>query len=286
MLEDAISRLYRVPPAEFTQLRTELVAAARSRGDALAAKQIEALRKPSIAAWVVNVLVHAEADATMRLADMGDKLRAAHTALDSDRIKELSSTRRKLVDELARAAFKAAGLAQPPAALRDDVTGTLHAAIANSAVNERLGRLSKAEKWSGFGDVVETTAPVLRVVPGGKAARKADATTRTPPEPGGADRLAAAKREMQTAIDTVAAAEQAKLAADDELDQRQAEFAAARIKRDEVRRRMAEAERRFEAAAQQLDRAKQSSKDAAELLKAAKTAARKRRDELTSARKH
>ena len=287
MLEDAIARLYRVPPAEFTELRAELVAAAKGRGDTLAAKQIDALRKPSIAAWVVNVLVHSEEDATQRLGEMGDALRAAHTSLDADRIKELSGTRRKLVDDLARAAFKAAGLTQPPAALRDDVTGTLHAAIANTAVNERLGRLSKAEKWSGFGDVVETTAPVLRVVHGGKASGKGAATKAAAPtaKVNNTDVLSDAKREMQTALATVAAAEQVKLEADDELDQRQSEFVAARMKRDEARRRMADAEHRFEAAAQQLDRAKNASREATELLKAAKTAQRKSRAALESARK-
>jgi hypothetical protein len=39
----------------------------------------------------------------------------------------------------------------PSAALREDVIGTLQAAIADPDVAAELGRLSKAEQWSGFG---------------------------------------------------------------------------------------------------------------------------------------
>jgi hypothetical protein len=40
----------------------------------------------------------------------------------------------------------------PSAALRDDVADTLQAAIADPNVTARLGRLTKAERWSGFAE--------------------------------------------------------------------------------------------------------------------------------------
>ena len=76
--------------------------------------------------------------------------------MDGDRIRALSAEQRRLVDDVARAAFEEAELADPSAALRDDVTGTLQAAIADPDVASRLGRLTKAEQWSGFGEFGDT----------------------------------------------------------------------------------------------------------------------------------
>jgi hypothetical protein len=67
------------------------------------------------------------------------------------RIRELSAEQRTLIDELARAGFRAAEVTDPSAGLREDVTDTLQAAIADPDVAARLGRLAKAEQWSGFG---------------------------------------------------------------------------------------------------------------------------------------
>jgi hypothetical protein len=288
--DDAIAQLYRVPPGEFTELRADLAAKAKAAGDAEAAKQIAAQRKPSTAAWVVNVLAHSDAAVRDRVTALGESLRRAQAALDAESLRELSAQRRALVDELARAAFGAAGVDDPSAALRDDVTGTLQAAIADPDVAARLGRLHRAERWSGFGDVVDLAPPKLRVVQGGKAAT---ARTSAPPDvdhdehpgDGRADAVGAAREQLQTAVATVTAAEEAKAAADDELDDRQAAYSAARMKRDEARRRLAEAERRVADAEQALAAAKQASAEADELLKAARKQQRERREALEKARR-
>ena len=149
--------LYGVAPGEFLARRKELVAAAKKRGDGAAAKQIGAARRPTTAAWVVNALVRADDTSRDRLADLGERLRAAHAAMDGTRIRELSTEQRKLIDELVRAGFSAVGLTQPSGALRDDVVGTLQATIADPGVAARLGRLEKAERWSGFGEFGSVT---------------------------------------------------------------------------------------------------------------------------------
>ena len=59
----------------------------------------------------------------------------------------------------------------PTGALRGDVTDTLHAAIADPDVRSRLGRLAKAEHWSGFGDA----EMVFAEAPDKPAPKKADA---------------------------------------------------------------------------------------------------------------
>ena len=156
MAHDELDELYGVKPEQFTAIRARLATTAKQRGDVAAAKQISAARKPTQAAWIVNVLALRNTDARQALTELGERLRAAHAAMDGDRIRALSAEQRTLVDELSRAAFEASELADPPAALRDDVTGTLQAAIADPDVAARLGRLSKAERWSGFGEFGDT----------------------------------------------------------------------------------------------------------------------------------
>jgi len=155
-MADALDELYEVKPEEFTALRTKLAAAAKQRGDADTAKQISAARRPTTAAWVVNRLAIRDREVRTRLGGFGEALKEAHTAMDGDRIRELSRQQRRFIDDVAREAFEEAELADPSAALRDDVVGTLQAAIADPDVATRLGRLTKAEQWSGFGEFGDT----------------------------------------------------------------------------------------------------------------------------------
>ncbi len=148
--DDDIDQLYGVPPEEFTALRTELVGAAKKRGDADGAKQIGAARRPTAAAWVVNALVRNDDTARVRLADLSERLRAAHASMDGARIRELSAAQRKLINELVRAGFAAAGIKNPSAALREDVTGTLQAAIADPEIAGAAGKIDEGRTVVGF----------------------------------------------------------------------------------------------------------------------------------------
>jgi hypothetical protein len=175
--EDVIRELYSVPPDEFTAKRNELAATVRKDGDAAAAQAIGKLRKPTVGAYLVNALVHEDSSVVEDLADVGDRMRAAQDALDAGTLRELSTERRKLVAKLTTAALKKAGRKDPPAALRDEVSGTFDAAIADADIAARLGRLQRAEQWSGFG-FMPSGSPQLTVVRGGraeKAAKKAPA---------------------------------------------------------------------------------------------------------------
>ena len=143
MADDELDELYWVSPDKFTATRSRLAAAARERGDADSAKQISAARNPTTAAWVVNRLALSHAKAAQRLTELGERLRAAHSAMEGERIRQLSADQRKLIEELARTGFDAAETKEPSAGLREDVTGTLQAAIADPEVAARLGRLAK-----------------------------------------------------------------------------------------------------------------------------------------------
>jgi hypothetical protein len=156
-LASARAELYTAPPHEFTQRRKELVAAARAAGDRETARLITALRKPTRAAWVVNHLARSEPGMPATLADLAAGLRAATEARDGRRLRDLTAQRRALIDSLTDQAFSLASLADPPPALREEVTATLAAALADPEVASRLasGTLTRAATWSGFGLTAE-----------------------------------------------------------------------------------------------------------------------------------
>jgi hypothetical protein len=167
LIDDAARELYAVAPDDFISRRAELVEAARKK-DAAAANAIGKLRKPTVGAWLVNALVLGDVSIVDTLTDLGDRMRTAQDALDAGKLRELSNERRKIVDELTTKAFRKADRKQPPAALRDEVSGTFDAAIADPDVAQRLGMLQRAEQWSGFGFLPSGGAPQLTVVRGGK----------------------------------------------------------------------------------------------------------------------
>jgi hypothetical protein len=162
-LREATAELYGSDPEEFTERRTALASRARAAGDRAAAKEIAGLRKPTRSAWMINQLVRADPGVAGRLAGLGDELRAAAAALDGAKIRELSQERRKLVDTLIRRTLQQAGEQSPPAALREDLTATFGAALADPQVARDLsdGTLVRAAHHADFG----TGAPELTLVP-------------------------------------------------------------------------------------------------------------------------
>jgi hypothetical protein len=270
MAADELDDLYGVNPDEFTARRAELAAAAKKRGDGDEAKRISAARRPTTAAWVVNLLALRNADVKHSLTDLRERLRAAHAAMDGSAIRELSAEQRNLVEDLTRAAFQGADVANPSTTMKEDVAGTLQAAIADPDVAERLGHLAKAERWSGFGDFGTATAVFT-------TSRSAAAAAKVKPQPEKAaeeeprEHRRRQAREVAEGKAALAAAEQAKADADDEISKRQTDLAVARLRRDEMRRRLEEAERNLTAAEGAYDDAKRASRDAAGVVEEAKS---------------
>ena len=273
--DDDIDRLYGVAPQDFTALRTELVAAAKKRGDTQAAKRIAAARRPTAAAWVVNAMVHGRDDVRTRLGELAERLRSAHASMDGPRIRELTAEQRKLIDELARAGFVAAGIDEPSAALRDDVVGTLQAAIADPDVAARLGRLAKAERWSGFGDFGAVSAAAAAPTPQPKAASKAEAgagpAKGEAPKPSRAE-VAAASRRVAAAERAAAAADKTHAKAAAIVSDLAAELAAARRRYERLLESLAVAERELNTADAEHAEAERAAGAAAERLEAARAA--------------
>ena len=273
-MEEALDRLYAAKPEEFTTLRTELVAAAKDAKDAEAAKRIGGSRKPTTAAWVVNALALG-GEVTSALTDLGARLREAHEAMDGDAIRALTAEQRKLVERLTRDALKQAGLTSPAAALRDDVTATLQAAIADPDVAARLGRLTKAEQWSGFGEFVFTAAVSAKSKTKSDVETTKAETTKAgekTPERGAPARRPAQDRRQQQARAALAAAERTKSEADAALSELQSDLSTARLRHQDAQRRLHDAEKALAAADDAYTAGKRAAADAADAVRAAKRA--------------
>lgn len=275
-VEGALDELYSARPEDFTALRTRLAAAAKRRGDAAAGKRIAGSRKPTTAAWVVNALA-LQTSARDRLADLGARMRDAHAAMDGAEIRSLTAEQRRLVDELARQAFRLAGLDAPAAAVRDDVTATLQAAVADPDVTARLGRLAKAEQWSGFAEfgTVTTVSSARKKAapppPTHRAGTASESESASASESGSrsGSRAEANDRRRQQARATLLAAQRAKAEADAALSELQSDLAAARLRHQDAERRLRDARTALTAAQDAYDAAKRAGAEAADEVRTA-----------------
>jgi hypothetical protein len=165
--DDLIRQMYEAPPDGFVAARAAAVADARKAGDKDAAKRFAALRKPTVAAWVVNLLALRRPDLIEELVDLATALRAAQRGLQGEQLRELTTQRRQVVSALVQAARKLAveedpGMAGAKLPL-GEVEATLTAALAEPdvAAQVRTGRLIRAATYAGFGEVPR---PRLRLV--------------------------------------------------------------------------------------------------------------------------
>jgi hypothetical protein len=165
--EDLIRALYEAPPDGFVAGRATAVAEAKRAGDKETAKRLAALRKPTVAAWLVNLLALRRPELIDELVELSTALRSAQRGLQGEQLRELSAQRRQVVSALVNAAQQLAieddpGLrsAKLPMA---EVEATLTAALAEPDIAEqvRSGRLVKAVTYAGFGEVPR---PRLRLV--------------------------------------------------------------------------------------------------------------------------
>ena len=188
--------------------------------------------------------------------------------MDGNRIRKLSAEQRRLVDDAAEPRSRKPSSPNRPAHCADDVTGTLQAAVADPDVASRLGRLTKAERWSGFGEFGDTAMVFTATRKTSTASEKpAEAPERDDKED---DKREAARREREKARAALVAAERAKADADAALTELQSDLATARLRRDDARRRLKDAEEALTAAEGAYDNGKRVSRDAAALVKEAK----------------
>ncbi|MGV9499557.1 hypothetical protein ACWDQ0_14865 [Streptomyces sp. NPDC003642] len=146
-LDAVADELYALRPEEFTAARASAVAAARTAGDRELATRIGALRKPSLAAWVSNLLVRSRPGEVEPLLRLGEGLRQAHQDLDGAQLRELSRRQHALIRALSLQARQLAAQAGHPISesVQREVENTLHAVLADPEAAEAwaTGRLAK-----------------------------------------------------------------------------------------------------------------------------------------------
>jgi hypothetical protein len=145
-LDVAADALYALPRDEFTAARDTRVAEARSSGDRALVTQLRRLRRPTVAAWLVNQLARRRPENLAALAALGESLRDAHQRLDGAELRRLSERRREVVTALGRdvrALGEEAGESVSDSVTRE-LEGMFAAALADPDVARALasGRLS------------------------------------------------------------------------------------------------------------------------------------------------
>lgn len=178
-LSDIAAELYQLPPADFVAARDEHARTLRRAGARELAGEVRRLRRPALAAWLVNLLVGAERPALEELVEVGARMRAASAAADPG-LRALTDDRRRRVAALTRSAGQLAGR-RVPAGVLVEVTATLEAATADPAASDavRSGRLVQPLAYAGFGPLPEAAA----AVGGGALPKKSVPTKPVPTKP-------------------------------------------------------------------------------------------------------
>ena len=147
--------LYALPLADFTPARDAL--AKVHKADKALAASIKGLRKASVAAWVVNLLVRRDPDQVDQVLAVGEALRDAQDNLDATQLREFTKQRRQLTASVTTAARRMAreeGV-KTTQSVADQVEATLTAAMLepDAARAVRSGLLVTALAATGLGDL-------------------------------------------------------------------------------------------------------------------------------------
>jgi hypothetical protein len=161
-LGSVATELYGLRPEEFTRTRNDRAKAARAEGDRALADAIGRLRRPSAAAWVVNMLARAHPEDVERVVDLGAALRQAQQDRDGDALRELNRRRQGVLSDVAA---RARDLAETrgqrvSASVGTEVEQTLWAAMTDEAAAAavRSGVLTAPLATTGLGPVDVTGA--------------------------------------------------------------------------------------------------------------------------------
>jgi hypothetical protein len=260
MTADAVlaeaDELYALPLADFTPARDARAKALKKEAPELAA-QVKALRKPSVGAWVVNLLVRREADQVDQVLTVGAALREAAANLDGAELRELTRQRRQVtsaVTSRARALAADEGH-RVTEAVAEQVEQTLTAAMLDEAAARavRSGLLVATMRATGV-DAVDVAAALAVPEAAGFSATPRSAPVPEPPqlhavpdpEPDerAREEAAAAVAEAAAALTDATARRDHALVAVDGL---RAQSLQLQSELDELRRRLVDLESRAEA---------------------------------------
>ncbi|MFE5564939.1 hypothetical protein ACFQ68_08110 [Amycolatopsis japonica] len=252
--DEVADELYAGDPAEFVAVRNQRAKEAKAAGDAALAERIRALRKPTLAATIVNR--RAGSPELAELAKLGDELRKAHSALAGEDLRKLAKRRQELVNRILRDERSMSE------SVSRDVEATLEAVVADPEVAALAlaGRLSSGADSTGDQWLTSGFTPQPKRKPAPEREKPATVShlddrrkaKRAAAEKAEQERIDKAREEAEREQKRVAefnrlrreAADLAKACKQAEIDLSRAERRAEKVteKTNDLRRRLADAE--------------------------------------------
>jgi regulator of replication initiation timing len=295
-LLEVADALYALPLEDFTPARDARAKELKADPDGKElSAAVKKLKKPSVAAWVVNLFVRREGAQADQVIAVGEALREAQQGMDGAELRALTRQRRQLtsaVTQQARTLAHEEGV-KVTQAVADQVEATLTAAMLDPTCAQavRSGLLTAPLAATGV-DEVDVTAAVALPEALGFTASPTTAGEPAPPEltvvPGegedeAARRREAAERALSDAEEAVADAEQELASAREAVSELQARSLQVQSEIDELRRRLSELETSAEETDEELGEAEETQTEAESAHAAAvqvRDAARRALDEL------
>ena len=273
--------LYGLPQEEFTPARD--AKAKELKADKALAAAVKKLKKPSVAAWVVNLFVRRETQQVEQVIAVGTALREAQEGMDGAELRALTKQRRQLtsaVTQQARTLAKDEGVKVTPA-VSDQVEATLTAAMLDPecARAVRSGLLTAALSSTGV-DAVDVAAAVAVPDALGFSASPTSGEAPAPPElhvvprDENARKREEAEAALAAAQETVDETESALADAKQTVEELQARSLQLQSEIDELKRKVSELESSAEETDEELEEAEEAQGEVA----TAHTAAVKTRD--------
>ncbi len=268
--------LYARALADFTPARDAHAKELKAAGEGELARSVKALKKPSLAAWVVDLFVRREADQVEQVLSMGAALREAQAGMSGDDLRSLTRQRRQLTAAVTQqvrslAAEEGVKLTQSVA---DQVEATLTAAMIDERCGQavRSGLLITALSTTGVDDV-DVAAAVAVPEALGFVAGPREATPRARPDlhvvpdpDAQAKARAAAEQALAEADDVVVEAQTAYDDATVDVERLQARQLQLEAEIDELKRRIASLEETYDEVDDELGDVEAVQAEAAESL--------------------
>lgn len=245
-LQEAEDRLYRLAPGDFTAGRDQLASEARKAGDRTLADQIKKLRRPTMSAWLANLLVRERPRQMEELLDLGAAMREAQDELAGEELRHLGAERRHALAALANEARALAGAAGQPVSqsVAEELEETLAAALADEEKADALrrGTLAGALRYTGTG--LDAKGSGAKPQKAGRARPKSGAgAAQLKHEPSGRRELEHAERDAAAARAEAEAASGRAKTEERDLERLRSRIADAEQTLDELRRQEKEAAR-------------------------------------------
>jgi hypothetical protein len=270
--------LYAGPPEDFTEDRNR---AAKGIGDKELAAQVKKLKKPSVAAWAVNLLVRRESEQIDDVLGLAGQLRAAAEALDGEELRALTRQRRQLTAALAasaRSLARDAGV-RLTGPVVEQVEGMLTAAMLDEVAAQvvRTGRVVTAFTSTGVSelDVAALVAVPqsldVQATPVAGDDEDSDEPVALHVVPDGGAKLAAAEDALEEANQHVVDAERELKEAEAVVEELNARRLQLQGEADELRRRLAAIEDDVDRVDEDIEEAAETRDDAQVVLAEARS---------------